>query len=204
MNPKIKGKSFRHLYYSKCIMPINLFLSNRLNLNLPVSNCNYISRILSLSSIPLNYRIFCYKYTNNVLMFAEREANAFPDRQINTSCRGCLSTNTLPAMSEKNEHIFYYCSGTKILRDRMGEVILNRNLEPVEISIGYNDSTQTKNLAINCLILLLHKFVYDNRKCTNNLTNLNVFKDWMLSNIRNMCISNRLLLDICLSLIEAL
>ena len=86
-------------------MPINLFLSNRLDLNLPESNCNYIARVLTLSSIPLNYRIFGYKYTNNVLMFAEREANAFPERQVDKSCKGCLSNNILPAMSEKSEQL---------------------------------------------------------------------------------------------------
>ena len=202
LNPRVKGKSFGHLYYSKCTMPINIFLSQRLNLDLPETNCNYIAKILSFSNIPLNYRIFAYKYTNNILMFGEREANAFQDRQNNSSCRGCLSVNTLPAMSEKTEHILLFCSGTKILRDGLSTAILNREFELSELSIGYNQSTQTKNLAINCLILLLHKYIYDNHKCINNLSNPVVFKEWMLDNIRNMCINNRLVQDICTNLFE--
>ena len=183
-------------------MPLNLFLSNRLDLTLPESNCNYFARIITLSFIPINFRLFGYKFTNNVLMFADREANAFPDRQIDKSCKGCISNNILPAMSEKSEHILFFCGGTKNLRDRLGEITLNRNFDIVEITIGFNDSSQAKNLAINCLILLLHKFIYDNRKCIANLRNLNFFKDWMISNIHNMCINNRLLQETCLRFAE--
>ena len=202
MNHKVKGKSFRHLYYSNCVMPLYSFLSNKLGIILPESNYNHIARLTTLSFIPINFRIFVYKYTNNVLMFAEREANAFPDKQIDKACKGCLVNNIHPAVSEKSEHILYFCEGTKILRDRLGEITLNRNFDIEELSIGYTESTIARNLAINCLILLHHKFIYDYRKVPANLNNLIFFKEWLISSIHSMLINNILLRDTCLCIVE--